>query len=66
MLDATHGIVVLKDGQYVNGEENVIETVTMNKINEGTYTLSGIRVSNTHRGLTIIRHSDGRVRKIIK
>ena len=66
VLDATHGIVILKDGQYVNGEENAIETVTVNNINEGTYTLSGTRVSNAHRGLIIVRQSDGTVKKVIK
>ena len=66
VLDATHGIVILKDGQYVNGEENAIETVSVSKMTEGVYTLSGIRVGSTHRGLTIIRQSDGTVKKIIK
>ena len=66
VLDATHGIVILKDGQYMNGEENAIESVSVSKMNEGEYTLSGIRVSSVHRGLTIIRQSDGTVKKVIK
>ena len=66
VLDATHGIVVMKDGQYMNGEEDAIESVTFNKFNEGTYTLSGTRVSNTHRGLIIVRYSDGTVKKVVK
>ena len=66
ILDATHGIVIMKDGQYVNGEEDAIETVTVNKFNEGTYTLSGTRVSSAHRGLIIVRMSDGTVKKVVK
>ncbi len=66
VLDATHGIVIMKDGQYVNGEEDAIETVTVNKFNEGTYTLSGTRVSSAHRGLIIVRMSDGSVKKVVK
>ena len=66
VLDATHGIVIMKDGQYVNGEEDAIETVTVNKFNQGTYTLSGTRVSSAHRGLIIIRQSDGTVKKVVK
>ena len=66
VLDNTHGIVILKDGQYVNGEESTIATVSVNKNCEGTYTLSGTRVSSAHRGLMIIRQNDGTVKKILK
>lgn len=66
VLDATHGTVVLKDGQYVNSTEDAIENVTVSKMAEGIYTLSGTRVGNAHRGLTIVRQSDGTVKKVLK
>ena len=65
VLDATHGYVILQDGQYVNSDKDAIETVYVHQTNEGVYTLSGIRVSNTQRGITIMRQSDGTVRKVI-
>ena len=66
VLDATHGVVILKDGQYVNADTEGISVVSTSTSHEAVFSLGGIRQQQLRHGINIVRSSDGTVRKIYK
>ena len=68
VLDATHGIVSLKDGQYVNDGSQDINNVQRSTFNaQRVFDLQGRKVSAlSSNRIYIIRHSDGTTRKLVK
>lgn len=68
VLDATHLPVILKDGQYVNGENQGITTVSRETLNVNQYyDLQGRKVINGQAGrIYIIRENDGSIKKVVK
>ena len=64
VLDATHGIVGMKDGQYVNISDGIQHAVNPTTTVEAIYSINGVRQQQLKRGVNIIRQSDGSIKKI--
>lgn len=64
VLDATHGIVGMKDGQYVNISDGIKPAVNPTTTSEAIYSINGVRQQQLKRGVNIIRQSDGQVKKV--
>ncbi len=65
ILDATHGIVVLENGQYVNVSDGIATTVAATSQAETIHGINGVRLEQMKRGINIVRQSDGTVRKVL-
>lgn len=65
VLDASHGIVVLENGQYVNGTEGIAPAQGATAAAEMIFTVNGVRQQQMGRGLNIVKMSDGTVRKVL-
>ena len=65
ILDATHGIVVLENGQYVNVSDGIATTVAATSQAETIHGINGVRLEQMMRGINIVRQSDGTVRKVL-
>ena len=65
VLDASHGIVALENGQYVNVSDGVETAVAANSQTEAIYSINGVRQQQMVRGINIVRKSDGTIKKIL-
>ncbi len=65
VLDPSHGVVILQDGQYVNASDgiNVITARGNNPVE--VYSLGGVRQQQLRHGINIVRQSDGTVKKVL-
>ncbi len=65
VLDASHGVVALQDGQYVNVSDGIKQTETARNTDAAVYSLSGVRQQQMRHGINIVRMSDGTVKKVL-
>ena len=65
VLDASHGIVALENGQYVNVSDGVETAVAATSQTEAIYSINGVRQQQMVRGINIVRKSDGSIKKIL-
>ena len=64
ILDASHGIVELVNGEYVNVSSGIVTAVSTTNHTESIYSINGVRQQQMKRGINIVRQSDGSARKI--
>lgn len=65
VLDASHGVVILQDGQYVNASEGISSVAAAHNAPAAVFSLSGVRQQHMRHGINIVRQNDGSVKKVL-